>query len=162
MQSVNLTLWNAIPKDITAAKVVFVNGVRYEVEIPKSVRHYDVCPPIRPFNKALINDPNHVDYTGVRFGRFTVIGMAEDYAKRMIRRADNNTGKIVHKVRERGACMWVVRCDCGQFELRRTSVIKAASIKERCFVCMSVFKSKRKHFFKNHKRSPTLEEMKLL
>jgi hypothetical protein len=94
------------PADITAALVVS-KGERYRNE----PRVMNVCTEAPPKIKPLPhNAPN---LAGLRFGRFRVIGM---------------------QAGENGR--WVVRCDCGNYEIRRTkAILNAANFGDRCTYC---------------------------
>lgn len=69
--------------------------------------------------------PNTENLSGTRFGRFTVIGMAEEYPGR-----------------------WVVRCICGRYSLRVRKAIKNPGNKyDMCEHCRHLcYIKKREHF----------------
>lgn len=78
------------------------------------------------------------DLTGTRYHRLTVIGFAPGSR------------------RSAGGSLWVVKCDCGNFEYRRSKKINAAvkSISSgeynesihRCFLCDQIARSREKYF----------------
>jgi len=102
------------PVDRTAARVL-QKGEHYDPVKPKEVfGHSDTPLPTERFR-----GPASWDMTGVRFGLFVVIGVAP--------------GQLATGLNTR----WVVRCQCGAFEYRRTRAIKNqenAHI-DRCAVC---------------------------
>lgn len=75
--------------------------------------------------------PKEHDMTGVRFGRFVVTGYYK--GKRSV------SGK-----RQYG--LWVVRCDCGHYETRKTPSIKNPSnANDMCEYCREVENFKTAH-----------------
>lgn len=163
MKSVNLTLANEIPRDKVARRVI-LPGVHFHVDIPKTHKIYDVCPPLRKIDRKMKMDPNFTDYTGVNFGRLKVIGPAEDYPKsyRIFAIATCEDDFEIHTEKRScgGAnCRWVVRCVCGNYEIRSSRVIKKSPSIDRCFVCNKVYQGRRSEFFRNHGRPPTLKEI---
>lgn len=64
------------------------------------------------------------DLSGVRFGRFSVIGKSKDVKKR-----------------------WVVRCDCGKYTLRRSkAILNESNQQDRCEACKELAYQKREEF----------------
>ncbi len=57
-------------------------------------------------------DKNAEDFTGIIFGRFTVIGLSKDIKKR-----------------------WVVKCVCGTYAVRRAKMIRKAREDDGCYEC---------------------------
>ena len=108
------------PVNSTAARVVS-RGVHYDSSKKIVQRHWDVPPPVRPVPK----DPSLQDLTGVKFGRFTVLGF---YAE--------------------GNGLWVVRCACGDYETRRTKSIKNPNNdQDRCENCRQLVELRRRAEF---------------
>ena len=99
-------IFTSVPVNETAARVV-AKGVNWEPQKKIQVVEQDTPLPIKN------PPPNIENVTGVRFGRFVVIG----YSK-------NAGGK------------WVCRCDCGRYALRRTRAVKNAdNSQDRCELC---------------------------
>lgn len=63
-----------------------------------------------------------LDFTGTKFGRFTVIGLS----------ADSNKSK------------WVVRCSCGCFEVRKTKCVRKLLPDQMCIKCYSALQAIKK------------------
>lgn len=110
----------------------------YEAEAgPRPNRwHWLVCPPLRqPCSGSL-------DLRGVRWGRLSVVGLLD------VSGTDRKGGR------------WVVRCDCGRFEVR-----KAKAIRERvepiaaCGRCEYVVRIKRRAVFDRDGYWPSYEEL---
>ena len=89
------------------AKRVISRGVHYEPNTKSHIFHSDAPTHKLKNIKTLMKNPNFVDYTGFKFGRFTVIGLIEN---------DNYKKKSITR--------WLVRCSCGQYETRQTSVLR--------------------------------------
>ena len=64
---------------------------------------YEICPPVDKFTGPAI-----YDLTGKKFGRLTVIGF-----------------KLGPTPNQKGG--WVVRCDCGLFQIRRSKCLRTPS-----------------------------------
>lgn len=95
-----------IPINSTAKKVVG-KGVHYEPEIKEHEYHSDV-PSLKLRNTDdLKKVKTFKDYTGLVFGRLKVIGLC-----------DSNDFKKTNVTR------WLVRCSCGQYEVRTTAFCK--------------------------------------
>jgi hypothetical protein len=104
------------PVNKTAARVVS-SGVHYDS--PKKIvqRHWSTPPPtIAITNKG----GDFKDLTGVRFGRFTVVGLYQEG-------------------------LWLVRCACGDFETRRSKAVNNPNNKQdRCENCRQTVHLRRK------------------
>ncbi len=101
------------PVDRVAARVVFSTGEHFDPN--KQVLRNDSETPLRvtPVTKAMLKSGSFVNLTGLRFGRFTVLGVAKDFPG------------------------WVVRCDCGRYSTRRAKAIKnPANAQDRCDHCL--------------------------
>lgn len=87
------------PVDMQASKV-FAKGIQYEMRGKILNFHSEICPPVRI--KSLQRETKtFCNLKGVRFGRFTVVGLSRDVKAR-----------------------WVVRCACGTYEMRTAKAIK--------------------------------------
>lgn len=92
---------------------------RDEIKFPPGFLHWRE----RPLTRAFVVNPQDStlrDFTGTKFGRFTVVGL----------------------LAESGAGQWVCRCTCGDYEVRRSKAIKAAvaglvpeGVATMCYVC---------------------------
>jgi hypothetical protein len=106
------------PVDRTAA-IVVSKGERHEPFGKAAVVHIfhsEVCPAIVPDKSLRLTSAN---LTGIKFGRFTVIGMSRD-----IKGQENTGGR------------WVVRCSCGDYEVRTAKSIKNPNNKDdMCRIC---------------------------
>jgi len=65
---------------------------------------------------------NAVDLTGIKFGRFVVVGLSADSKKPK----------------------WVVRCSCGNFEVRSAKCIRKMLIDQMCIKCYSALQAIKK------------------
>lgn len=100
------------PLDAKAAKVLG-GGVHWTPSIKNPanyVREEEGVLPIRPVPLATINSAQFEDLTGKRFGRFVVKGL----------------GVLTKPAR------WVVRCDCGAYEHRKTNALKTLPADRLC------------------------------
>ena len=130
---------HTIPRDTTALKVVYYKGVEYEPEI-KGITYRTQDVPHRMRNiKSLpdkvLKDPNFKDYTGHKYGNFTVVGMLHDV------KFDK----------------WVLRCSCGMYEIRRTSRINKPPERfsqEVCQSCLDLARLQHKDFYKKNQCYP--------
>ena len=74
---------------------------------------------------------------GVRFGRFVVVGLHAEI---------------------RGA--WVVRCDCGDYETRRSRAIRNPNnFGDRCTLCRNAAYQKKDYEFRTHGRELNIREL---
>lgn len=97
------------PVDRVATRVIG-RGEQPPAIRPQSTRaHSDVPFPFHTPDSRQLNDPMFTDLTGRKFGRLTVLGIAE-------LRTKGTAGK-------RGI-NWVVRCVCGNYEMRKSKYIK--------------------------------------
>ncbi len=109
----------SVPQSATAARVVS-RGEHYEPAINYGDhRHSDT--PIATFALNEITNPQHLararQIIGVKFGRFTVIGYARE----------QNPNKNAR---------WVVRCSCGNYEIRKAKAIRnRTNSEDRCQDC---------------------------
>lgn len=89
-------------------------GTHYCVQPPANRVHSDLPLALREIGPEMLAC-GFVDLRGIKFGRMTVVGLSADIAKR-----------------------WVVRCACGQYEVRKSATIKAldrTAAQGMCFVC---------------------------
>ena len=111
------------PVNKVAARVVSV-GVHYDPQVDFAAHaHWKTCPPLKPFTPVVSGQ----DLTGRRIGYLTVVGRWAD-AKPKYRR-------------------WVVRCDCGSFEVRSSRAIaNAKNAHDRCQECRALAYQKRNEY----------------
>jgi hypothetical protein len=115
------------PINKTAA-VVVSRGFNYKPD--KIVQTNDSDMPIatRTITKKELSNECFVNLTGVRFGRFSVVGVARDLK----------------------GC-WVVRCDCGTYSTRKSRAIKnEKNIQDRCEHCRHLAHLKRNDQYRRH------------
>lgn len=109
------------PLDRVAARVV----MKGEPD-PRRNRNADMLHSVTPMavrapKRAERMNPSFSDLTGVKFGRFQVIGIADTTAS------------------SHGAMLWVCRCACGDYELRRAKAIRnPQNIDDCCVMCRQV------------------------
>lgn len=116
-----MNIKNRLPVNKTAA-IVVGKGVDYDAPInPKANKVFQDKPPkIRAFTGC-------DDLSGVKFGRFTVVGLSLDFNSR-----------------------WVVRCACGNFEMRKAKSIKNKSNSiDCCLECRHLIYLKRNEVWRN-------------
>lgn len=111
------------PVDTTAAMMFSTGNKAPEQKVfSKQLLHTETCPPILTAEdvRRILNMD---DLTGKRIGRLQVVGMSRDVRKR-----------------------WVVRCDCGAFEMRSARSIRNPENRgDRCIKCRAVAGFKRHH-----------------
>jgi hypothetical protein len=107
------------------AKAVTSEGVHYEPTLPaSSIITYDCKPATRQPNCFERKSKTFISLAGRRFGRFVVMGLSVDVPKR-----------------------WVVRCDCGKYELRTSKYIKNAKnvTNAMCQYCLHARSTRNKY-----------------
>lgn len=105
-------VFSSSPVNATAARVLS-GGINYEERpINEMHWHFDAPPTVMPKSKHPLAD-SFVDLTGRKYGRFTVIGF---YGTRNKKRK----------------ALWLVRCACGDYEVRQARVIKSAADPDAC------------------------------
>lgn len=125
------------PVDRVAARVMGP-GVHFEKELPEYARHWKAPPPSYKFIPQAGN-PQSIDLTGTRFGFFTVIGWMG-----AIGGSQGRMKKGLGKPPKRQG-MWLVRCSCGDYEVRTARAIRNPNNQDdRCAVCRDV-QYKREH-----------------
>lgn len=101
------------PLDRQASVVRDGSGDLYEFKVPDHQAHWDAPPvPIKPRPAGV------EDLTGRKFGQLTAVRY--------------------HTNKKNSGSMWLVRCSCGDYELRRAAVIKAGNVHGsagRCRAC---------------------------
>lgn len=112
-------LASAVPVDRVAARVTRP-GVHFDDT--KKVRewdnHWSTQPKVVELTALQRNATGFVDLTGVRTGRLVVVGL------------------LPKGNRRKGAVgVWVVRCDCGDFETRKSKVLKQRRADDCCSRC---------------------------
>lgn len=118
------------PVNIQAARVTrFKNEYFNKENNDKSKLNSYGCPPIRSISSHQRINPEFIDFTGIKKGRITVIGLFAGYQKVLL----NNEPKFINN----GVNRWVVRCLCGRYELRRTKSLKRIDNieDEMCTIC---------------------------
>lgn len=101
------------PVDRVAVRVVLFAGEHFDPRKKVLTNDSEMPLKIAGITKAMRLCPTFEDLTGKRFGRFTVLGIAEDF-----------NGQ------------WVVRCDCGRYSTRRKkSVLNPKNTQDRCEHC---------------------------
>jgi hypothetical protein len=91
------------PVNATAARVV-AKGEGFDFKQDSNVICSPLPLPIEPVPYVLRNNPLFVDFTGVKIGRLTVIGVSSEKAGKHVR--------------------WVCKCICGNYCYRRTKTLK--------------------------------------
>lgn len=114
------------------SSIVTSKGVE-RIKRPKTRRGqqiFDVCPDIFDFR-----GPDSDNLTGKRFGYFTVVGFRPRQEKMKLLKSG---GAILTKNNKPG--MWVVRCDCGYYEVRSKKALTRPSKFENlmCTECQYV------------------------
>ena len=115
------------------AALVTSKGIHWDAGMPGKDRfHSDICPALKDLETIKNTSPTFEDLTGTRTGYFTVVGISADHKKD----------------KKRGA-KWVVRCDCGKYEIRYKRTIKnPESFGDRCFACFKKASIKRSHHWR--------------
>lgn len=93
-----------MPFDKTASQVS-ARGEHFDWKAPDDVLHTSDPIPTRGPNREELSNPQFVDLSGKRIGRFTVVGIAE-----VITTNGQN---------------WTVRCVCGSYETKKAKTLKA-------------------------------------
>ncbi|CAB4166828.1 hypothetical protein UFOVP844_60 [uncultured Caudovirales phage] len=130
---------HTIPSNDSALKVVYATGTHYNPKVKSNAHGYSTAqPPLRPPEKwprKVTIDPLFEDLTGFKVGYFTCIGMlmCNDFNK------------------------WVVRCSCGNYEIRKTKTLKRIEDKvdqNRCQSCLDLEQLRHKDYWQIHGRYP--------
>lgn len=108
--------------DKKSALVAFGKGVNYEPNKKVQTNDSDLPLAIKPITKVMLIDPNFINLTNVKFGRFTVIGLSLDFSG------------------------WVVKCVCGKFTTRsKKAILNPKNTQDRCEHCRHIAHLKRTH-----------------
>lgn len=93
---------NSKPVNKTASRILN-SGIHYDYDVKNKSYHSENPMPIICKEKIqlLKLNPLFIDFTGYTHGYFKVIGLCRDFNKR-----------------------WLVRCSCGDYEIRSTKAIK--------------------------------------
>lgn len=126
----------AAPLNREASAVRDGSGDLWEARVPAHIKHWSAPPPQeRP------PPPDIADLTGLVRNRLTVVryhGPAKDGGR------------------------WLVRCACGNYELRRAKAIRKGGDEEMaCFVCVKVETLRRRGSGKNTRATRRAEEARL-
>ena len=115
-----------VPVNHTAAAVVLGKGVHFIPNKIITTGDSELPIPTKPLTRHELSQPQFVDLTGKKFGRFTVIGKSRDHGAR-----------------------WVVRCSCGKYSLRKTKAINNPSnAQDRCEECRHLAHLKREQMWR--------------
>jgi hypothetical protein len=115
-----------VPRDIVAWHSVFGEFVHWRPSVKNEARHYD-APPVRT---RKFQGHAHDDMTATSFGRFHVIGYLP-----------KNKTTRPHGV-------WLVRCRCGQYEVRNTKACRnPLNNRDRCKACRVLVHIRREEYF---------------
>lgn len=120
------------PVNITAMRVMF-KGVDYnwDKELPKGYVNSEIALPLR--NIPTATKGSFIEnLAGIKFGRFEVIGLYAEYRRQLNgSRGKGRTGINMARIN-----LWVVRCKCGKYEVRRRkSVLNPNNSQDACFFC---------------------------
>jgi len=98
--------------------------------------HWSSCPEMQEIIEG------QSDLRGTKFGKFTVIGK--------------------HRKKKRIGVLWVVRCECGHYEIRSTkSVNNPFNFGDRCECCRADANEKRRQIRKMVKYGTEIDARKL-
>jgi len=126
---------NRVAVNKTAALVVG-SGFHYEPNKKIQNNDSDMPLPIVKMTKEIKSQSSFVDFTGLRFGRFVVLGIARDYKS-----------------------SWVVRCACGKYTTRRAKAIENPSNDhDRCEHCRHLAHLKRTDHWKQTGKDKDIRE----
>jgi len=111
------------PLNSTAGKVTS-RGEHWEPEgqIPPGLKHWKSPPPMHVYRTTNAHSAS-IDFTGKKFGRFTVLGLSAERAS--------------------DGARWICKCVCGDYEARSAKTIKAAlaglapedTLSFQCYYC---------------------------
>jgi hypothetical protein len=101
------------------ARRVMRSGIHYERERHESEKHWKEPRPTYKFIPQLGN-PQSVDLTGRKFGRFTVVGYLGSKEGASAGAGKNRKGS------------WLVRCVCGSYEPRTARAIRSPENNSDC------------------------------
>jgi hypothetical protein len=118
----------SVPQDAVAARVLSQHGEHYEPVVNYASHWHSENPP--PLRSPRGLSPEARRLIGLRFGRFTVLGLAD--------------------FRERGKnaqAAWAVRCACGHYETRNAKAMRNTEepLNNMCRNCQHVEIAKRRY-----------------
>lgn len=126
-----------VPVNITAARVAQFKGVHFESKKRIKTNDSDFPIAIRKPLKQDLNNPQFKDLTGVRFGRFLVLGISRDFGGN-----------------------WVVRCDCGKYTTRRSkAILNPNNVQDRCEECRELAHLKRHQHWREYGKDIDIREL---
>ena len=112
------------------AKLVTQKGEGYNSTVKiQSGKYHSETPTMKIIK--FIGDPKH-DLSGYKYGRLTVIGYC------------GKAGKT-RKQRQKKTGRWLVRCACGNYEIRHTTALNNIDNKNDCCVICRDNQYKREH-----------------
>ena len=119
-------LAGAIPDSRTAAQVVG-SGTHYEPVVHYgTMPHWENCPPLKkPEDMTIKGRAMLSSFVGFRLGRLCVVGVLLD------KRDDHR------------AAQWVVRCDCGHYEIRKHKALRSGKSVPFCVECRHFDRARR-------------------
>jgi hypothetical protein len=126
-----------------AAARTMGRGVHYEPDKVIAQRHWSAPPPTIP--AAQVKDPagTFVDLSGIKFGRFVVIG-------------------YLGKLNPKKAALWLVRCACGDYESRASKAIRNPENRgDRCCNCQHLAFLKRRECYLRNPTAPQPDQRDL-
>lgn len=130
---------HTIPRDIVAKRVVYDEGDHYTPTVKSNAHCYSTTPLKVRKNETIPSkvksDPNFKDFTGYKVGNFTVQGLFYYHAYDK----------------------WVLRCCCGNYEIRTTKTLKKISDRidqNRCQSCVDLERIRHRDYFKEHGKYP--------
>lgn len=112
----------SVPVNKSASMARTMKGERHDVPIPKGLAHFKAPPP--PHGEWKAGHRRPFNYSGRQYGRLTVVRY--------------------HGASKSDLPIWLVRCTCGDYELRRQdSLDKSRDPDECCYVCRHTREVKR-------------------
>jgi hypothetical protein len=125
------------PVNLPAAAMHFRGIKPPPYTVPPHVYHSGHCPELAPklALRKLASTATWRDFTGHTIGRFTVIGLSRDDHSR-----------------------WVVRCSCGQYELRSAKSLRNPNnTGDCCLACRHAFTIKRHSDWHTRRQRPVVD-----
>ena len=117
----------SVPLNSTAAKVVSGRGEHWTPDYMPSRDIWETPPPMR---RVPTSNPTAAGIVGLRTGRLVVVGLYDGGSKN-------------HK------SSWVVRCDCGRYELRKARALRnPENTNDKCQECDHLERIRTNHYAK--------------
>lgn len=131
----------AAPVNGNAARVI-QKGKGYTIDVISDVQEWDNPQPIIPKSQHP-KDSGFKDLTGMKKGRFTVIGLLPGKGKKGYR--------------------WLVRCTCGKYTMRGTKSIKStaknpAAHHDACRQCTALAYLRRNEVWRRTGKNPDIQD----